>query len=105
MTNNPGIIPKIQRTWKLRKRLYHRMLDTDAALTLGTALLVGVGAGFGAVIFRRLIESIHDFSFSSVPSWFGLDFPLHLILMPALGCLLYTSDAGNGNVLYGIEVQ
>ena len=61
MTNNPGIIPKIQRTWKLRKRLYHRMLDTDAALTLGTALLVGVGAGFGAVIFRRLIESIHDF--------------------------------------------
>ena len=45
MTNNPGIIPKIQRTWKLRKRLYHRMLDTDAALTLGTALLVGVGAG------------------------------------------------------------
>ena len=64
------------------------MLDTDAALTLGTALLVGVGAGFGAVIFRRLIESIHDFSFSSVPSWFGLDFPLHLILMPALGGLI-----------------
>ena len=87
MTSN-GQLHKIQRMWKLRKKIYYRMLDTDAALTLGTALLVGIGAGFGAVIFRRLIESIHQFSFSDVPSFLGLDFPLHLLLMPALGGLV-----------------
>ena len=88
MITSNGQLHKIQRMWKLRKRIYYRMLDTDAGLTLGTALLVGIGAGFGAVIFRRLIESIHQFSFSDVPSFLGLDFPLHLLLMPALGGLV-----------------
>ena len=76
---------RILRLWRMRRKIYQRWVDTDATLTLGTALVVGIGAGFGAVIFRRLITGIHQFSFSSLPSWLASDFPLHLLLVPAIG--------------------
>ena len=78
-------LSRILRLWRMRRKIYHRWVDTDATLTLGTALVVGIGAGFGAVIFRRLINEIHQFSFSTLPSWLASDFPLHLLLVPAIG--------------------
>ena len=33
-----------------------RLLDADSSVILLTSLLVGIGAGLGAVFFRRLID-------------------------------------------------
>ncbi|MEZ7852434.1 MAG: hypothetical protein QMB42_00980 [SAR324 cluster bacterium] len=33
-----------------------RLLDADSSVILLTSLLVGIGAGLGAVLFRRLID-------------------------------------------------
>lgn len=52
------------------------------------AILVGVGAGFGAVFFRWLIQTVHSFSFGVLASDAGLS-PYYFLLIPALGALVY----------------
>ncbi len=71
--------------WKNHREFYSKLLDVDSALTLGTAMLVGIGAGFGAVLFRRLIDAIHHFSFFGLPALLSGITPLHLVLVPAVG--------------------
>ncbi len=50
-----------------------------------TSLIVGIGAGLGAVLFRRLIDWIHNFAYSDIAGIFAEWYPLHLIIIPALG--------------------
>ena len=50
-----------------------------------TSLIVGIGAGLGAVLFRRLIDWIHDFSYRDMSGLLAEWYPLHLILIPAVG--------------------
>ena len=52
---------------------------------LVTSLIVGIGAGLGAVLFRRLIDWIHNFAYSDIAGIFAEWYPLHLIIIPALG--------------------
>lgn len=65
-----------------------RLQPPETAVLMGTSLVVGVGAGLGAVVFRRLIEVVHTFCFD----WLGTAFPFlgdHVILLaPALGGLV-----------------
>jgi CIC family chloride channel protein len=65
-----------------------RRQPPEAAVLMGTSLVVGVGAGLGALVFRWLIEVVHTFSFE----WVGTVFPFlgdHVILLaPALGGLV-----------------
>ena len=51
-----------------------------------TSLLVGVGSGLGAVLFRRhLIDWLHNFAYSDIAGLLTEWYPLHLILIPAIG--------------------
>jgi chloride channel protein, CIC family len=53
-----------------------------------TALLVGSGAGLGAVVFRRLIDFFQWGFYSWLVGVLGWIQPYHLLLIPALGGLI-----------------
>ena len=53
------------------------------------AVLVGLGAGFGAVFFRWLIQAVTNLSFAGLGSLLAPFFPAQLFLIPALGALIY----------------
>lgn len=72
----------------LAQILDRRRLPESAAIFL-TALLVGVGAGLGAVVFRRLIDFFQDLSYNQLPALFSGFEPYHLLIIPALGGLIF----------------
>ncbi len=81
----------------LRDRLapvHGRFLRSETAVMLTMALIVGLGSGFGAVAFRRLIETAHIFFFETLPDWLTrLRAPASLrsfmiVVTPALGGLM-----------------
>jgi CIC family chloride channel protein len=49
------------------------------------AVVVGIGAGLGAVVFRQLINGIHEFSYGDVAGWLSGMGGWHLLVIPALG--------------------
>jgi len=65
----------------------HRMSESITILL--TALLVGVGAGLGAVVFRRLIGGFQKLAFGDLANLLGGIQPFHLLIIPALGGLIY----------------
>ena len=65
--------------------LQWRLLDADSSVMLVTSLIVGIGAGLGAVLFRRLIDWIHNFAYNDIAGILAEWHPLHLIVIPALG--------------------
>lgn len=82
-------------TTQHKKRVLHhlarplsRWLDrrqpTEAVVLMSTSLLVGLGAGLGAVVFRWLIERVHTLGYEGL----GLLGDYRLIVVPALGGLL-----------------
>jgi CIC family chloride channel protein len=54
-----------------------------------TALLVGVGAGLGAVVFRRLIAFFQKVFYVNLASLLEGIQPYHLLIIPALGGLIF----------------
>ena len=62
-----------------------RMLDADSSVMLVTSLIVGIGSGLGAVLFRRLIEWFQNLAYRDISGLLTEWYPLHLILIPALG--------------------
>ena len=75
--------------------LQWRLLDADSSVMLVTSLIVGIGAGLGAVLFRRLIDWIHNFAYSDIAGIFAEWYPLHLIIIPALIIILCHSSSFN----------
>ena len=72
----------------LRNRLSGWLDDREIpepAVILLTALLVGIGSGLGAVIFRRLIEGVHALAFVEFTSLLSASQTLSLLLIPAIG--------------------
>lgn len=70
------------------KRTYRHFWSSETAVMLTMALIVGLGSGFGAVVFRWLIDTMQMFfdtwhDFAPLP----LD-PNIAILTPALGGLI-----------------
>jgi CIC family chloride channel protein len=55
---------------------------------MGTALLVGIGAGLGAVVFRWLIDRVHAVAFEGLPKLLPFLDNWILVLAPALGGLI-----------------
>jgi len=53
------------------------------------ALVVGVIAGFGAVIFRKLIQLIQGVAFGGGERWLAFLGDAHIVLIPALGGLIF----------------
>ena len=62
-----------------------RLLDADSSVMLVTSLIVGIGSGLGAVLFRRLIEWFQTLAYRDISGLLTEWYPLHLILIPALG--------------------
>jgi CIC family chloride channel protein len=66
-----------------------RPATSESAIIILTALLVGVGSGLGAVVFRRLISGMQTLAYEGLGGWLGSIAPLHLLLIPALGGALF----------------
>ena len=54
-----------------------------------TALIVGIGAGLGAVVFRRLIEGVHNLSWGGIPGLLEGIPTISLLIIPAIGGAIY----------------
>jgi len=77
-----GNVPKLRRF--LLRWLDFRSLPESVVLLL-TALLVGIGAGLGAVIFRRLIKGMQVLAYDRLGGMLEGIAPFHLLVIPALG--------------------
>ncbi len=60
----------------------------ESALIIGTSLIVGIGAGLGAVVFKTLVDLAQEFTFEDVGSWLSMIAPWHLVLIPMVGGLI-----------------
>jgi len=65
-----------------------RVQPPETVVLMGTALLVGLGAGLGAIVFRWLINQVHRLSFEGLLSIFPFLGKYVLVVAPALGGLL-----------------
>jgi chloride channel protein, CIC family len=65
-----------------------RYQPPEAVVLMGTALLVGLGAGLGAIVFRWLIDRVHAAAFEGLPSILPFLGDWTLVLAPALGGLI-----------------
>ena len=72
----------------LAQVLDKRRLPESVSIFL-TALLVGVGAGLGAVVFRRLIDFFQESFYGGLAGLFSGIAPYHLLIIPALGGLIF----------------
>jgi CIC family chloride channel protein len=73
---------------RLRQRL-PRWLDqhsfSESGVVLFTALIVGIGAGLGAIAFRRLIEGVHILAWDGLGGLLEGIAPFQLLIIPAVG--------------------
>lgn len=65
-----------------------RYQPPETVVLMGTSLLVGLGAGVGALVFRWLIDQVHRFSFEGLGNAFPFLGDYVLVLAPALGGLI-----------------
>jgi len=61
----------------------------EPASIVFTAMIVGIGAGLGAVFFRWLIASMQTLSYDVLGNFLGGIKPYHLLIIPALGGAIY----------------
>jgi CIC family chloride channel protein len=85
-------IGKLTKSFNLRTFLFqwvdrHRMSESITILL--TALIVGMGAGLGAVVFRRLIEYFQRFFWVDITNFLDDLQPIYLFIIPALGGLIF----------------
>ena len=69
-------------------RLLDRWQPPERVIIVVTALVVGVGAGLGAVAFRWLMDSITKLSFIAIPSALGFLGRYYVVVVPAIGGLI-----------------
>lgn len=85
-------VDSLKETWHATARCAARLLDRwqppERVVLVATALIVGVGAGFGAVGFRLLIESITRLSFQGLPAVLGSLGRYYIVIVPAIGGLI-----------------
>lgn len=80
-------------TTVLRRLRYHistfyaGFWSSETVVLVALALVVGLGGGFGAVIFRWLIATFTTLSFSYLGHWLRFIGPYYVIVVPALGGL------------------
>ena len=75
------------------RTIINRWIETnkmpESVVIFLTALLVGVGAGLGAVLFRRLINIFQNLFYVQIASLLKNIWPYHLLIIPALGGLIF----------------
>jgi CIC family chloride channel protein len=60
----------------------------EAIALMVVATAVGVGSGYGAVLFTWLIQVIHELAFVKILHVFGFMGPYYVIIVPAIGGIL-----------------
>jgi len=92
--SKPGHAPQIGLSTLLAewsRRISQKLSKTDlpeSAMIILTALIVGVGAGLGAVVFRRLIAWIQTLALEKIFGLMEPVAPFNYILIPAIGGLI-----------------
>jgi CIC family chloride channel protein len=67
---------------------FDRQPYSESVLIILTALIVGIGAGLGAVIFRWLIGVVQNLAYNPNNTLFESIAPYHLLILPAVGGLI-----------------
>ena len=62
---------------------------SEPAIIMITALIVGIGAGLGAVVFRHLIDGVFNLSYGGIAGLLEGVSHLHLLIIPALGGAIF----------------
>ncbi|MCZ6875111.1 MAG: chloride channel protein [bacterium] len=77
------------RSWLMSRLtpLLENLQSSQTTILIGTALIVGVGAGVGAIIFRWLIDTATHVAFTGGSSALAFLGPYYVILIPAIGGL------------------
>jgi CIC family chloride channel protein len=70
------------------ERIIYYLRTSDASHFLIFSVVVGLGGGFGAVIFRWLIAKFNHLFFVNIGDALGFMGNFHIILLPALGGLI-----------------
>jgi CIC family chloride channel protein len=70
------------------RRLLDRWQPPETGVLIGTAIIVGLGGGLGAVVFRWLINGFTYISFEVMRDWLSFMGPAYVIIVPAIGGLL-----------------
>jgi len=70
------------------RRLLDRWQPPETGVLIGTAVIVGLGGGLGAVVFRWLINSFTHIFFDMMRGWFSFMGSAYVIIVPAIGGLL-----------------
>ncbi len=84
--NNPS---QARQRWRQRlSQWLDRSSVSESGIIIGTALLVGIGSGLGAVAFRWLIENVRALAFEGGGGLLRGIGSLHLLFIPALGGLI-----------------
>ncbi|MEZ4522540.1 MAG: chloride channel protein [Thermomicrobiales bacterium] len=82
-TTHQSIVDQLN-TW------FQRLTPSETHILIASGLLVGIGAGLGAVVFRYLIEGFDWFFFDFVKPWLAGFFGSGaIIFIPALGGLIF----------------
>ncbi len=68
--------------------LLDRWQPTSGPVLIGTALVVGILTGFGAILFRYLIRGVAWIGYEWIPDIMPGDSKLYVIIVPAIGGLL-----------------
>lgn len=77
--------------WRSRTTLIVEWINahqpSETTVLIGTALVVGLGAGFGAIVFRWLIGSFTTLAFDGGRQVLGFMGPYYVLVIPAIGGL------------------
>jgi CIC family chloride channel protein len=92
MANQPD--KNRQKLGKMKKlmdlfRWFDKISLPEPASIVFTAMIVGIGAGLGAVFFRWLIASMQTLAYDVLGNFLGGIKPYHLLIIPALGGAIY----------------
>jgi CIC family chloride channel protein len=78
-----------QRTRRVLAQWLDRQAMSESAIIMVTALVVGAGAGLGAVVFRRLIAGAQALAYDGLGGWLDAIAPFQLLIIPALGGAIF----------------
>ena len=69
------------------RRILDRWQPPETGVLVATALIVGLGGGLGAVVFRWLIGQFTYISFEMMKGWLSFMGPAYVVVVPAIGGL------------------
>ncbi|MFQ5585521.1 MAG: chloride channel protein, partial [Thermodesulfobacteriota bacterium] len=85
-----GRVVSISKRWRIYlAQWFDRHGVSESGMVMFTALAVGVGAGLGAVLFRRLISGVQALSYDGLGGLLHWMAPFHLLIIPAVGGAIF----------------